>query len=54
MPTIWHVSDPLWELIAPILLQHDPPKPRGRKRFDQHAALDAIIFRLRTGCQWNH
>lgn len=27
---------------------------RGRKRIDQRAAVDAIIFRLRTDCQWNH
>jgi transposase len=30
-----------------------PPKNTGRRRIDQRAALDAIIFRLRTGCQWN-
>src|SRR5205085_5422187 len=53
LPTIWHVPDQLWEKIEPILKEHDPPKSTGRWRIDQRAALDAIIFRLRTGCQWN-
>jgi len=54
LPPIWEASDDLWVIVAPVLAEHDPPKPRGRKRIDQRAAFDAIIFRLRTGCQWNH
>src|SRR5689334_10195910 len=54
LPTIWHVPDELWAKIKPLLARLDPPKSRGRKRIDQRAALDAIIFRLRSGCQWNH
>ena len=53
MPTIWRVPDELWEKVEPILKEHDPPKSTGRKRIDQRAALDAIIFRMRSGCQWN-
>jgi putative transposase len=53
MPTIWRVPDELWEKIEPILAEHDPPKRTGRPRADRRAILDAIIFRLRTGCQWN-
>jgi putative transposase len=53
LPTIWRVPDELWEKIEPILKEYDPPKSTGRSRIDQRAALDAIIFRLRTGCQWN-
>jgi len=53
LATIWRVPDELWEKIEPILAEHDPPKSTGRSRIDQRAALDAIIFRLRTGCQWN-
>ena len=53
LPTIWRVPDELWEKIEPILKEHDPPKSTDRSRIDQRAALDAIIFRLRTGCQWN-
>ncbi len=54
LPPIWEASDDLWSIVEPLLAEHDPPKLRGRKRIDQRAAFDAIIFRLRTGCQWNH
>jgi len=47
------VPDELWAEIKPILDQYDPPKQTGRKRIDPRAALDAILFRLRSGCQWN-
>jgi putative transposase len=53
LPTIWHVPDELWELIQPILDQSDPPAATGRPRTNQRAALDGIIFRMRSGCQWN-
>jgi putative transposase len=53
LPTIWRVPDELWEIIEPILEKHDPPKSTGRPRIDRREALDAIIFRMRSGCQWN-
>ena len=53
-PTLWEVPDQLWELISPILEKHEPRKPTGRRRVDRRRVLDGIIFRLRTGCQWNH
>src|SRR5215218_6497105 len=53
LPTIWRVPDELWEIIKPILNEQDPPKSTGRPRVDQRTALDAIIFRMRSGCQWN-
>lgn len=53
LPTIWRVPDELWERIQPILAELDPPKSTGRPRIDARAALDAIIFRRRSGCQWN-
>jgi putative transposase len=46
------VPDELWNIIERILVEHDRPK-RGQNRIDQRAALDALIFRLRSGCQWN-
>ena len=52
LPPIWECSDELWAVIEPILAEHDPPK-QGPPRIDQRGAFDAIIFRLRTGCQWN-
>jgi putative transposase len=53
LPTIWRVPEDLWRKIKPLLDEYDPPKRTGRKRIDARAALDAIIFRLRSGCQWN-
>lgn len=53
LPTIWNVPDELWKKIEPIIAEIDPPKATGRKRKDARAILDAIIYRLRTGCQWN-
>jgi putative transposase len=53
LPTIWHVSDDLWAKIEPILAEYDAPKDTGRKRIDQRRALDGIIYRLRSGVQWN-
>lgn len=53
LSTLWRVSDELWVQIAPVLAEVDPPKRRGRPRIDPRAALNAILFRLRSGCQWN-
>ncbi len=54
MPTLWEVPDQLWERAEPLLKQLDPPASTGRPQVDRRQVLDAIIFRLRTGCQWNH
>ena len=53
LPTIWRVPDELWAKIEPILVGCDPPKRVGRKRINQRRALDGIIYRLRSGAQWN-
>ena len=53
LPTIWRVPDELWAKVVFILAQHDPPKSTGRRRIDQRRALDGIIYRLRSGVQWN-
>jgi putative transposase len=53
MATIWTVSDELWAHIQPILAEVDPPKETGRPRVDARRTLDAVIFRMRSGCQWN-
>jgi putative transposase len=53
LPTIWRVSDELWAKIEPILAEVDPPKPTGRPRIDPRRALDGVIYRLRSGVQWN-
>ena len=51
--TIWRVSDELWAIVEPILDDFWPGKNEGRPRADLRAALNGIIFRMRTGCQWN-
>jgi transposase len=51
---ITHLSDEKWEQVRPILEKYDPPRRLGRKRIDQRGALDAIVYRLRSGCRWNH
>src|SRR5438093_887720 len=53
LDTIWEVPDELWRRIEPILLADAPPKPTGRPRADWRRVLNAVIFRLRSGCQWN-
>ena len=54
LPTIWHVSGRMWEhFFLPLLRQLDPPSGMGRPRSDQRKCLDAMIYRARTGCQWN-
>ena len=54
LPTIWAISDALWERIEPVILELDPAQAKGRKRVDQHKMLEGVIFRMRSGCQWNH
>jgi transposase len=54
LPTLWRIPDDLWEKLQPLIEALDPPKPTGRKRVEPRSILDAILFRLRSGCQWNH
>ena len=51
--TIWEISDELWRRIEPILLEFWPKKPTGRKVANWRKMLNAIIFRMRSGCQWD-
>ena len=53
LPTIWEVSDELWDIIQPILDELDPPAETGRPRTRQREALNGIIYRMRSGVQWN-
>ena len=50
---IWEIPDGLWEKIEPVLLAADPPKGTGRKRVDQRRMLNGIVYKFRSGCQWN-
>ena len=54
LPTIWEVPDDLWAVVEASIGELDPPRRGGRPRIDQRAAFNAVIHRLRSGCQWNH
>ena len=54
LETIWEIPDELWAEIKKILDEVDPPRRTGRPRIDGRRALNGIIYRLRTSCQWNH
>jgi putative transposase len=53
LETIWELPDALWERLEPILAKHYPPAATGRPRVDLRRVVNAVIFRLRSGCQWN-
>jgi transposase len=47
------VSDALWERIEPLLPKHHSPTAKGgRPPVDDRAALEGILFVLKTGIQW--
>lgn len=47
------IPDELWVRIEPWLPKH-PRDPRGgRKRIPDRVAMAGILYRLRTGCQWD-
>ena len=53
LPTIWEINDELWSIIQDILDELDPSARTGRPRTSQRAALNGIIYVMRSGCQWN-
>jgi putative transposase len=53
LPTIWRVPDEVWDRAALLIDKYDPPGKTGRPRSDERDALDGVIYRMRTGCQWN-
>ena len=50
----WQIPDELWARMQ-RLLPKPPPHPMGghRPRVPDRAAMQAILFVLRTGCTWN-
>jgi transposase len=49
----WEVDDALWAHVQPLI---PPPLPSirpGRSRVDDRRVFGAILYVLRTGCQWN-
>ena len=53
LPTIWELPDELWERVDPILERHYPTAATGRPRADLRLVLDGVIYRMRSGVQWN-
>ena len=50
----WRVSDKLWEQIEPLLpARKAHPLGCHNPRVPDRYAMNAILFVLRTGCQWN-
>ncbi len=50
----WRTPDALWAEIEPLLpARKAHPLGCHNPRVADRAAMDAIFFRLRTGCQWN-
>jgi putative transposase len=50
----WHISEDLWEMIAALLPKHQNRHRfgGGRPRTPDRVCMEAILFVLRTGCQW--
>lgn len=53
LPTIWEIPDAMWEMIEPILSERYPVAKTGRPRACLRLVLDGIIYRMRSGVQWN-
>jgi putative transposase len=51
-PTIWHTPDDLWKRIAPVLGPEKAPGTPGRPATSARLIFDALVYVLRTGCQW--
>ena len=56
----WTVSDALWSKIEPLVPERQRPRGRkfqrrpgaGRKPMPSRQVFSAIVYVLRTGCQW--
>ena len=51
--TLWIIPDDLWPTLDAILQEFYPPARTGRPRGSFRPILDGILYRLRTGVQWN-
>ncbi len=47
------VSDEFWDRVAPVIPKVERRfRHPGRKRVDDRCCLEAIMYVLKTGCQW--
>ena len=53
LPTIWEIPDELWRRIEPILKEFWPRRATGRHVANWRKMLNGILFRMRSGCQWD-
>jgi transposase len=50
----WRIPDILWQQLEPLLPSgKEHPLGCHNPRVPDRAAMNAILFVLRTGCQWN-
>jgi putative transposase len=49
----YQISSELWEKMKSLLPPPKQKKKDGRPRMDDRKAMNAIVYVLRTGCQWN-
>lgn len=51
----WRIPDSLWEKMEPLIPKpvDNHPLKCHRSRVPNRNAMNAILFVLRTGCQWN-
>lgn len=50
----WRIPDDLWARMEPLLPPRKPHRYGGHNpRVPDRKAMNAIVFVLRTGCQWN-
>jgi putative transposase len=54
VPDDWRIPDDLWEGIQVLLPEHKNTHRfgGGRPRTPDRVCMEAILFVLRTGCQW--
>ena len=50
----WSIPDDLWESMQLLIPEHVNPHPLGggKPRTPDRVCMEAILFVLRTGCQW--
>jgi len=48
----FRLPDELWEKVRPLIPAPGPKKKPGRPQMDDHRAMSAIYYVLRTGIQW--
>jgi putative transposase len=48
----YQVPDALWAQMVHVLPPPTPKQKEGRPRMDDRQAMTAILYVLRTGCQW--